>query len=65
MPKMKTRSAVAKRFKVTGNGKVKHQRARKGHLLTRMDRKNKRQLRRPNTLDSADAKRVKKMLPYQ
>jgi large subunit ribosomal protein L35 len=64
MPKQKTRKAVAKRFKVTGTGKVTHHRARKGHLLTGMSSKNKRQLRKTSKLSPAEKKSVKRMMPY-
>ncbi|MFP4687695.1 MAG: 50S ribosomal protein L35 [bacterium] len=64
MPKQKTRKSVAKRFKVTGTGKVLHHRARKSHLLTRMSSKSKRQLRKTNKLGPADRKRVKKMMNH-
>ncbi|MFB6354925.1 MAG: 50S ribosomal protein L35 [bacterium] len=64
MPKMKTRKAVAKRFKTTKNGKIKHKHANKGHLLTKKDRDRKQKLRQYKTLDSADKKRIKAMLPY-
>ena len=45
MPKMKTKSGAKKRFKVTGSGKVKRNRAFKSHILTKMTTKRKRQLR--------------------
>ncbi len=63
MAKMKTRKAVAKRFKVTATGKLKHHRARKSHLLSKMSSKSKRQLRGDKTVKNCDVKRLKKMLP--
>lgn len=63
MPKMKTRKAVAKRFKVSKNGKIMHGRARTGHLKTHRSSKATRNLRKEKELSSADRKRVKKMLP--
>jgi len=44
MPKMKTKSGAAKRFKQTGSG-LKHKHAFKSHILTKMSTKRKRQLR--------------------
>ena len=42
MPKMKTSRAAAKRFKVTGTGKLKRSKAYKRHILTKKTTKNKR-----------------------
>ena len=64
MSKMKTRKSVAKRFKVTGTGKLLHHRARKSHLLSKMKTKSKRQLRGAKTVEDCDARRLKKMMPY-
>ena len=47
MPKMKTSRAAAKRFKVTGTGKLKRNKAYKRHILTKKTTKNKRNLRKP------------------
>ena len=46
MPKMKTRKTVAKRFKLTGTGKIKMMHDGKGHILTKKSRKRKRNLRK-------------------
>ena len=64
MPKMKTRKAAAKRFKKTSSGKVKHRKAYRSHILTKKRKKRKRQLRKDGYLDSGDAKRVDKLMPY-
>jgi len=45
MPKMKTRRAAAKRFKLTGTGKLKRNKAYKSHILTKKTTKRKRNLR--------------------
>jgi large subunit ribosomal protein L35 len=63
MPKAKTSRAAAKRFKKTGTGKVARRHALKGHLLTSKSRKRKRKLRKATIVDSADAKRMKRLLP--
>lgn len=44
MPKMKTSRAAAKRFKVTGTGKLKRSKAYKSHILTKKSPKRKRNL---------------------
>jgi large subunit ribosomal protein L35 len=64
MPKMKTRRCVAKRFGTTGSGKLKRRRAYKNHILTKKSTKRKRRLRKGVTVDAADEKRMKRMLPY-
>ncbi len=65
MPKMKTRRSAAKRFKFTGNKKIKRSKAfRGGHLLGHKTSKRKRQLRKSTLVDKTDYKRVRKMLPY-
>jgi large subunit ribosomal protein L35 len=60
---MKSHSGAKKRFKKTGNGKVKRKKANKGHLLTKKSSKRKRQLRKSVVIDhEADRKRIKRML---
>ena len=63
MPKMKSHSGAAKRFKKTGTGKIVRNRANKQHILTKKDAKRKRQLRNDVIVTPADEKRVKQMLP--
>ena len=62
MPKMKTSRAAAKRFKLTGTGKLKRNKAYKSHILTKKSQKRKRGLRKATTLTSADLKRIKAVL---
>lgn len=64
MPKMKTNRAAAKRFKVTGTGKLKRAKAYKSHILTKKTTKRKRNLRKPAITDAANVKNMKKILPY-
>ena len=64
MGKMKTKKSAAKRFRLTGSGKVKRSKAGKSHILTKKKRKRKRNLRRSTIVDKADEKRIKKLLPY-
>ncbi len=65
MPKLKTRRAVAKRFKLTKSGKVKRAKAFKGHILTKKSRKRKRKLKRKSLLRKSESKKIKKLLPYK
>ena len=64
MPKMKTHKGAKKRFKVTGSGKVKRNRAFKSHILTKKPTKRKRGLRATNHVRKEDAGRVARMMPY-
>ena len=64
MPKMKTSRSAAKRFKLTGTGKLKRNKAYKRHILTKKTRKTKRNLRKPAMVDATNIKTMKKILPY-
>ncbi len=62
MPKLKTNKSAAKRFRVTKNGKLKHSRAGRGHLLSGKSRKRKRQLRKRKIATPADSARLQRLL---
>lgn len=62
MPKMKTHRGAAKRFRVTGTGKLKRKKAYDGHLHSKKSSKRKRNLERPAGVSSADARVVRKKL---
>ncbi|MBR1773647.1 MAG: 50S ribosomal protein L35 [Eubacterium sp.] len=64
MPKLKTKRAAAKRFKVTGTGKLKRNKANKSHILTKKTTKRKRNLRKAAMTDKTNEKNMKKILPY-
>ena len=64
MPKIKTNRAAAKRFKATGTGKLKRNKAYKRHILTKKTTKTKRNLRKPAMTDQTNVKNMKKILPY-
>ncbi len=64
MPKMKTSRSAAKRFKLTGNGKLKRNKAYKSHILTKKSTKRKRNLRKATITDAANVKNMKKIMPY-
>ena len=62
MPKMKTKSAAKKRFRVIGTGKIKRKHAYKSHILTKKSVKRKRNLRHATIVEPANMKAVKEML---
>ena len=64
MPKLKTRKAVKKRFRVTKKGKVVGSRSLKRHMLTDRSPKKKRQARRPLGMDKTNVKAIRLRLPY-
>lgn len=64
MPKMKTRRSAKKRYKLTGSGKVMFKKQGLRHILTKKTTKRKRNLRAAGILDETEAKKVRKMLPY-
>ena len=64
MPKMKTHRASAKRFKVTGTGKIKRWKAGHRHILTSKDRKRKNRLQESDSVNEADVRKVFRCLPY-
>ncbi|MEM8856268.1 MAG: 50S ribosomal protein L35 [Pseudomonadota bacterium] len=64
MPKMKTKSGAKKRFKLTAKGHVKAQQAGKRHGMIKRTPKFIRSARGTTTLSDADARIVKKFLPY-
>lgn len=64
MPKMKTNRGAAKRFSRTASGRFKHKQSHLRHILTKKDTKRKRQLRKGDIVEDADAATVRRMLPY-
>jgi large subunit ribosomal protein L35 len=64
MPKMKSNRGAAKRFKLTGSGKIKRRKAFTSHILTKKSTKRKRGLRQGCIVDPANAKGIRKILPY-
>ena len=62
--KAKTRKAVAKRFKVTGSGKILRRKQGKRHLLQCKNRKRKRSLGKAVLVSDADMRNVKENLPF-
>lgn len=64
MPKMKTNKAAAKRFSVTGKGRLKHKRQNRRHILTTKAPKRKRHAREDMLLNKTDEANIKRLLPY-
>jgi large subunit ribosomal protein L35 len=64
MPKMKTKSGAAKRFKIRAGGSIKRGQAFKRHILTKKTTKNKRQLRGSVNVVASDVKSIRAMLPF-
>ena len=64
MPKLKTKSGAKKRFSLTGSGKVRSNQANKRHGMIKRTNKQIRNQRGTTILCDADARIVKKFLPY-
>jgi len=64
MPKMKTKSGAAKRFKIRSSGGIKRSQAFKRHILTKKSTKSKRQLRGMTGVHDSDKAMVRSMMPY-
>ena len=62
MPKMKTKRAAAKRFRVTGTGKLRRFHANHSHILTKKSRKRKNRLKKGDLVSPADHPRVSRLL---
>ncbi|MDD2463889.1 MAG: 50S ribosomal protein L35 [Desulfobulbus sp.] len=64
MPKMKTNRGAAKRFRATGAGRIRRNKAYSSHILTKKSTKRKRNLRQSALIAEVDVKAVRRMLPY-
>ena len=62
MPKMKTRRGAAKRFRVTGSGKIMRAKAYKSHIMTKKSQKRKCNFRHETEIAASDAKVIKREL---
>ncbi|MDR1068774.1 MAG: 50S ribosomal protein L35 [Clostridiales Family XIII bacterium] len=60
--KMKSHRGAMKRFRLTGTGKIKRNKAYKSHILNKKSAKRKRGLRQATLLTSADLKRMKRAI---
>ncbi|ADK84200.1 ribosomal protein L35 [Desulfarculus baarsii DSM 2075] len=63
MPKIKTNRAAAKRFRVTGSGRIKRSKANKSHILTKKNTKRLRNLRKSDLVDRSNMAGVRRLLP--
>ncbi|MCI7644317.1 MAG: 50S ribosomal protein L35 [Lentisphaeria bacterium] len=64
MPKLKTRKCAAKRLKMTGTGKYRHNKAGARHLMSTKNAKRRRRLSQDGSVSSAERRRIKAALPY-
>ena len=64
MPKLKTRKAASKRYKITGNNLFVRRHAYKGHLLMKKSNRQKRKLSQIICVKKPDMNAIKLMLPY-
>jgi large subunit ribosomal protein L35 len=62
--KMKTKKAAAKRYHMTGGGKVTYKKQGLRHILTKKGAKQRRRLRLGATLSPVETKRVRQLMPY-
>jgi len=64
MPKIKTNRGAAKRFRKTGTGKIRRNRAFTSHILTKKTTKRKRDLRQSTVVAKVDEKNISRLIPY-
>jgi len=64
MPKIKTNRGAAKRFRKTGSGKVRRNKAFTSHILTKKSTKRKRELRQSTLVAPSDVKNISRLIPY-
>lgn len=62
MPKQKTKKTAAKRFKITGSGKIMRRKSHNNHMFFHKSGSQKRRLDQYAELSKTEAKRVKRML---
>ena len=64
MPKIKTNRGAAKRFRKSGTGKIRRNKAFTSHILTKKSTKRKRDLRQSTEVHKVDAKNISCLIPY-
>ncbi len=64
MPKLKTNKSAAKRFSITGSGKVKRRKGNLRHILTKKNSKRKNDLGKDAVLNGTQTKRAKLLMPH-
>ena len=65
MPKIKTNRGAAKRFTLTGSGKIKRNASHRRHILTKKPTKRTRNLRKAAYLTATEGRTMKKLIPYK
>jgi large subunit ribosomal protein L35 len=65
VPKIKTNRAAAKRFRVTGTGKIKRNKGFKRHILSSKGKKQKRHLRKATLVSAAESRNIRRLIPYK
>jgi large subunit ribosomal protein L35 len=65
VPKIRTNRSAAKRFRVTGTGKIKRNKGYKRHILSTKNKKRKRHLRQATTVAAVESKNIRKLIPYK
>jgi large subunit ribosomal protein L35 len=64
MPKIKTNRGAAKRFRKTGTGKIRRNKAFTSHILTSKSTKRKRDLRQSTVVAKSDERNIRELIPY-
>ena len=64
MPKIKTNRGAAKRFRKTGTGKIRRNKAFTSHILTKKSTKRKRELRQSVLVHKSDHRNISQLIPY-
>ncbi|HEY5672620.1 MAG TPA: 50S ribosomal protein L35 [Malonomonas sp.] len=64
MPKIKTNRGAAKRFRKTGTGKIRRNKAFTSHILTKKTTKRKRDLRQAVLVHKSDHRNIAQLIPY-
>jgi large subunit ribosomal protein L35 len=65
MPKIKTNRGAAKRFRKTGTGKIRRNKAFSSHILTKKSTKRKRDLRQGTLVAKTDERNIARLIPYK
>ena len=65
MPKMKTKRSAAKRFKVTGSGRIRRATAGKQHIMRGKSANRLRKLKKNSMVDGSDHDRIARLIPYK
>ena len=65
MPKMKTKRAAAKRFKISGSGRIRRSTAGKQHLMRGKPSNRLRKLKKNSMVDASDERRIQRLMPYE